>query len=450
MIWNKKNEIDMSLKVSDILQNFLKYRQTKLIKSHPNDNAQLLSNEPFGNTVVGLAPVGEMCSPSQSGGVSTDHSKFIAIVAATVAHEMGHNFGMEHDDPTCSCQDDNGCIMMPQSSYHGFNQWSSCSINKLREKLKSGIDVCLKNKPEKLFSSPTCGNGFVEPGEQCDCGLAEICNNPCCDPSTCMFTVNATCATGSCCDLSTCNLKQSGIFHEVAGDKKVYIFFFSGNVCRKASGECDLPEVCNGKHEFCPDDVYKHDSVECGLGKAYCYQGQCQSHDDECRKFWGPTSRSLEKCYSRVNTRGDDFGNCGYDQWGKTKPCSKSDSMCGMLQCNSVKGSLEFKKIWIGRTSFNDVECSGAKTVSTEVALVPEGAKCGESKVCYSQKCIAVDILKAKCANCNGHGVCNSKGNCHCDEGWAPPFCKDSGAGGSIDSGEMTNDSSKCNSVQKL
>lgn len=28
-----------------------------------------------------------------------------------------------------------------------------------------------------------------------------MCNNPCCNPETCMFYVNATCATGKCCDL---------------------------------------------------------------------------------------------------------------------------------------------------------------------------------------------------------------------------------------------------------
>ena len=43
---------------------------------------------------------------------------------------------------------------------------------------------------------------FVEVGEECDCGLADQCDNPCCDPSTCKFRVNATCATGQCCDLT--------------------------------------------------------------------------------------------------------------------------------------------------------------------------------------------------------------------------------------------------------
>ena len=78
---------------------------------------------------------------------------------------------------------------------------------------------------------------------------------------------------------------------------------------------------------------------------------------------------------------------------------------------------------------------------SVDPGLTPNGAKCGEDKMCVNQKCIDVQSLRAsgtgvECPeNCNGNGVCNSKRHCHCNNDYAPPFCKDVGYGGSIDSG---------------
>lgn len=67
--------------------------------------------------------------------------------------------------------------------------------------------------------------------------------------------------------------------------------------------------------------------------------------------------------------------------------------------------------------------------------------------MCVNQKCMAVGDLKAKnkdCLyDCNGNGVCNNKGNCHCKTGYAPPYCDHPGPGGSDDSGPASSPNSK-------
>lgn len=186
--------------------------------------------------------------------------------------------------------------MASSSGSSGPTHWSTCSLEHLALAFEHGMDYCLRNKPQKLFDSPICGNGFVEPGEQCDCGLKENCDNPCCNVTTCMLHSNASCATGECCDLKTCRPKTAG------------------TECRSAEHECDLPEYCTGQSEYCPADVFKMDGEGCSVGKAFCYQGSCRTHDDQCKLLWGPTGWSSDtQCYE-MNNRGTKNGNCGYNR----------------------------------------------------------------------------------------------------------------------------------------
>ena len=43
-------------------------------------------------------------------------------------------------------------------------------------------------------------------------------------------------------------------------------------------------------------------------------------------------------------------------------------------------------------------------------------------------------------SNCNGNGVCNSLNECHCNEGWLPPFCEVTASTGSNDGDDRTDD----------
>lgn len=435
-VWSEYDEITLSTNGDTTLTNFLHYRRERLVKEFPNDNAQLLTGIQFDSGVVGKALKGPICTYEFSGGVSMWHSEVIGLVATTMAHELGHNFGMEHDTENCECPDER-CIMAPASSTMKPSFWSSCSLEYLALAFEHGMDYCLRNKPRTLFDTPVCGNGFVEPGEECDCGLKEHCDNPCCDPNTCKLFPNATCATGECCDFKTCKPK------------------LPGTMCRFSEHECDLPEYCTGSSEFCPKDIFKVDGVPCKVGQAFCYQGTCRTHSDQCRLLWGPSGKKSDnQCYEQ-NRKGSRHGNCGYNRLNQSYiPCVHDNVRCGMLHCQHLNERLEFGMESVAILSHSFIN-SGGRIIPCRTALVdlgiddvdpglsPEGARCAEDSLCVNQKCMPVASLKIgplSCPNnCNGHGVCNSLGHCHCDADWAPPYCESPGAGGSLDSGPASN-----------
>ena len=60
------------------------------------DNVMLFTHLDLNDFVIGIAFVGGMCNELASASVSTANLG-AGISSVTIAHEMGHNFGMGHD-----------------------------------------------------------------------------------------------------------------------------------------------------------------------------------------------------------------------------------------------------------------------------------------------------------------------------------------------------------------
>ncbi|XP_028324380.1 disintegrin and metalloproteinase domain-containing protein 12 isoform X2 [Gouania willdenowi] len=436
-VWSDSDKCPITQDPFTTLHEFLDWRKVKLLPTKPHDNAQLISGVYFQGTTIGMAPIMSMCTAEQSGGIVMDHSENPLGAAVTLAHELGHNFGMNHDTPErgCGCRmtaDRGGCIMTPSTGYPFPTIFSTCSKKDLAASLEKGVGMCLYNMPEVkvLYGGQKCGNGYVEEGEECDCGEPEECMNPCCNATTCTLKGDAVCAHGQCCE--DCRLKVAG------------------TMCREPSNSCDLPEFCTGASPHCPANVYLHDGHACHHVEGYCYNGICQTHEQQCITLWGPGAKPAPGiCFERVNSAGDPYGNCGKDSKGSFAKCDAKDAKCGKIQCqgganrpvigtNAVSIETNIPQQEGGR-----ILCRGTHVYlgddMPDPGLVLAGTRCDDGMVCLNRQCQNVTIFGVyECSGkCNRRGVCNNKKNCHCEANWAPPFCEKVGFGGSIDSGPM-------------
>ncbi|KAM3592181.1 uncharacterized protein V6R79_014109 [Siganus canaliculatus] len=413
-IWDYRDYINVDLDSEKTLDNFLQWRRSDLLPRKKHDTAQFVTGKDFEGDTVGLANKFAMCT-GNSGGVNQDHHDNAIGLASTIAHEMGHNFGLSHDAPGCTCGPSYGggdCVMADKlrtgrAAFPDF--FSDCSVEQLSEFLERAQPSCLSRPPSSVKTldvGPRCGNGLLDPGEACDCGTTEECENPCCDASTCRLTEGAQCAHGLCCQ--NCQLQQAG------------------SVCRKSAGDCDLPEYCTGASADCPEDSFHMNGKPCfNRAEGYCHDGRCPTHQQHCWRLFGPgTVVGMDLCFD-LNKRGEDGANCGRSRLGYV-PCTTPNLKCGSMFCGGGGESITGK-----RAGYNILgqECKLAvdDDRSRDIHMVPEGTRCGADKVCLGHRCVGVSVYgkKEDCAKkCNNNGVCNHKKECHCDPGWAPPYCQ--------------------------
>nr|F8RKV9.1 RecName: Full=Zinc metalloproteinase-disintegrin-like MTP9; AltName: Full=Snake venom metalloproteinase; Short=SVMP; Flags: Precursor [Drysdalia coronoides]AEH95529.1 MTP9 [Drysdalia coronoides] len=351
-IWSNQDEINIEPEVAVTLRSFGEWRNTTLLPRKRNDNAQLLTGIDFNGATVGLAYVGTLCRPTQSVAVIQDHSKRTSMVASTMAHELGHNLGINHDSASCNCNA-GPCIMSATISNQPLSEFSSCSVQEHQRYLLRVRPQCILNKPlsTDIVTPPVCGNYFVERGEECDCGSPQDCQDACCNAATCKLQHD--CDSGECCE--QCKFKKAGA------------------ECRAAKDDCDLPESCTGQSAECPTDSFQRNGHPCQNNQGYCYNGKCPIMTNQCIALKGPgVNVSPDECFT-LKQNDPECGFCRIEN-GTKIPCAEKDKMCGKLLCQEGNATC----------------ICFPTTDDPDYGMVEPGTKCGDGKVCINRQCVDV------------------------------------------------------------
>nr|XP_046208203.1 disintegrin and metalloproteinase domain-containing protein 10-like isoform X3 [Oncorhynchus gorbuscha] len=261
--------------------------------------AYVFTDRDFDDGVLGLAWVG---APAGSSGGICEKSKLYSdgkkkslntgiitvqnyashvppkVSHITFAHEVGHNFGSPHDSGSeCTpgeskTQDkkEKGNYIMYARATSGDklnnNKFSVCSVRNISQVLEKKRGSCFVESGQ-----PICGNGLVEPGEECDCGYSDQCRDQCCydadqpDNRKCKLKPNKVCSPsqGPCC--------TPECYYKGRNEK-----------CREES-ECAHQGMCNGGTAQCPTSEPKANFTACHGETQVCLNGGCSG--SICEKY---------------------------------------------------------------------------------------------------------------------------------------------------------------------
>uniref|UniRef100_A0A3B3UI02 ADAM metallopeptidase domain 11 n=1 Tax=Poecilia latipinna TaxID=48699 RepID=A0A3B3UI02_9TELE len=396
--WSSENRIAIGDDALLTLRDFMKFRKESI--KQRCDAVHLFSGRTFMSSRSEAAYIGGICSLTRGGGINEFGS--VGPMAITLCQSLGQNIGMLRNKERtaaggCRCPDPwLGCIM-EDTGYYLPRKFSRCSIDEYLRFLQQGGGSCLFNKPTKLLDPPECGNGYVELGEECDCG------------SLVTFTLTLT-------DSFLCFL---------VSHFSVLQYELRGVTCRDGVNDCDIPETCTGDSSQCPHNVHKLDGYTC---EGRCYGGRCKTRDGQCRTLWGYNSAD-RFCYEKLNSEGTEKGNCGPNPGGQGwVQCNKQDVLCGLLLCTNLTERL--------RTRMLDCDClssRGGHAVlddGLDLGYVDDGTPCGPNMMCLERRCLPVPTFNlSSCPGsstsriCSHHGTCSNEVKCICDPDYTGKDC---------------------------
>uniref|UniRef100_A0A0K8RYD1 Disintegrin and metalloproteinase domain-containing protein 17 n=1 Tax=Crotalus horridus TaxID=35024 RepID=A0A0K8RYD1_CROHD len=257
-------------------------------------------------------------------------------------HELGHNFGAEHDPdsmPECAPTEDQGgkYVMYPiavSGDHENNKMFSNCSKASILQTIQAKAPECFKERTNKV-----CGNSRVDEGEECDPGLLNLQNDLCCT-SDCKLKPNAKCSdrNSPCC--KRCQFESA--------DKK----------CQEAiNATCKGESYCTGNSSDCPPPWNALDDTICvDMGK--CKDGECVPfcewmHLRSCA--CNETDNSCKICCRNETGRCSPYRNASQNflYLRKGKPCTVG--FCDMNgKCDKrVQDVIERLWVFIDQLSIN-------------------------------------------------------------------------------------------------
>ncbi|XP_011360554.2 A disintegrin and metalloproteinase with thrombospondin motifs 19 [Pteropus vampyrus] len=336
---------------------------------------------------VGIAYLSGMCSEKRKCIIAEDNGLNLAF---TIAHEMGHNMGINHDNDHPSCAD--GLHIMSGEWIKGQNlgdvSWSRCSKEDLERFLRSKASNCL------LQTNPQSVNSVMVPSklpgmtytahEQCQILFGPL-------ASFCQEMQHVIC---------------TGLWCKVEGEKE----------CRT---KLDPPM----------------DGTDCDAGK-WCKAGECTSrtsapgHVTGEWSVWSPCSRTCSSGISSRERKCPGLGSEARDCNGPRKQyriCEHPPCPAGLpgfrdWQCQAYSVRTSYPKHALQWQAVMDEEkpcalfCSpvGKEQPVLLSEKVMDGTSCGYQglDICANGRCqkVGCDGLLGSLAREDHCGVCNGNG----------------------------------------
>ncbi|XP_062439542.1 A disintegrin and metalloproteinase with thrombospondin motifs 7 isoform X1 [Rhea pennata] len=225
LLEDEEEDLKISHHADNTLKSFCKWQKNINIKgdSHPlhHDVAVLLTRKDICAAMnrpcetLGLSHVAGMCQPHRSCNINEDTGLPLAF---TVAHELGHSFGIQHDGSSNDCEPvgKRPFIMSPQLLYDTSPlTWSRCSREYITRFLDRGWGLCLDDPPaQEVLDYP-----LVPPGVLYD--VSHQCRLQYGAYSTFCDDMDSVCNTLWCTVGNTCHSKlDAAVDGTTCGDNK--------------------------------------------------------------------------------------------------------------------------------------------------------------------------------------------------------------------------------------